>query len=76
MVEDFLNFCMPLCARSISYMKPHHVVLHIMFVFSTSHIYFYLDTRFLYHLLYEVVLCMFLFMCVYICHFLYVYFIL
>ena len=46
MVEDFLSFLMPLCARSISSMKPDHVVRHIMFVFSTSHIYFYPDTRF------------------------------
>ena len=46
MVEDFLSFLMPLCARYIPYMKPHHVVLHIMFVFSTSHIHFYPDTRF------------------------------
>ena len=38
---------MPLCARSISSMKPYHAVLHIVFVFSTSHIYFYPDTRFI-----------------------------
>ena len=58
MVEDLFSFLMPLCARSISYLKPHHVVLHIMFVFSTSHIYLYPDTRFDIIFLYEVVLYM------------------
>ena len=67
MVEDFLSFFMPLCARSISSMKPYHAVLHIVFVFSTSHIYFYPDTRFISSFIwgsfiYDFYLCVYIYM--------------